>query len=82
MRGHLSAEQLKLYELIWKRTIACQMIHATIDTVSVDFGCGADNTFRSTGSTVVDPGYMAVYQEGEDDTKGDGNDTLLPPLKT
>jgi DNA topoisomerase-1 len=81
IKGHLSAEQLRLYELVWKRTIACQMIHATIDTVSVDFGCGADNTFRATGSTVVDPGYMAVYQEGEDDTKGSGDDTLLPPLK-
>jgi DNA topoisomerase-1 len=81
IKGHLSAEQLKLYELIWKRTIACQMIHATIDTVSVDFGCGVGNIFRATGSTVVDPGYMAVYQEGEDDAKGDGGDTLLPPLK-
>jgi DNA topoisomerase I len=81
IKTHLSAEQLKLYELVWKRTIACQMIHATIDTVSVDFGCGADNTFRATGSTVVDPGYMTVYQEGEDDAKGDGSDTLLPPLK-
>jgi DNA topoisomerase-1 len=81
MKGHLSAEQLKLYELIWKRTIACQMIHATIDTVSIDFGCGTGNTFRATGSTVVDPGYMAVYQEGEDDVKGEGSDTLLPPLK-
>jgi len=81
IKAHLSAEQLKLYELVWKRTIACQMIHATIDTVSVDFGCGADNTFRATGSTVVDPGYMTVYQEGEDDAKGDGSDTLLPPLK-
>jgi DNA topoisomerase-1 len=81
MKGHLSAEQLKLYELIWKRTIACQMVHATIDTVSVDFGCGAGNTFRATGSTLVDPGYMTVYQEGEDDAKGEGSDTLLPPLK-
>jgi len=81
IKGHLNAEQLKLYELIWKRTIACQMIHATIDTVSIDFDCGAGNTFRATGSTVVDPGYMAVYQEGEDDAKGEGGDTLLPPLK-
>jgi DNA topoisomerase-1 len=81
MKDHLSAEQLKLYELIWKRTIACQMVHATINSVSVDFGCGAGNTFRATGSTVVDPGYMAVYQEGEDDAKGEGSETLLPPLK-
>ncbi len=81
IRSHLGVEQLKLYELIWKRTIACQMIHATIDTVSVDFGCGAGNLFRATGSTVVDPGFMAVYREGEDDNKGDNDEALLPPLK-
>ena len=81
IRGHLSAEQLKLYELIWKRTVACQMIHATINTVSVDFGCGKDNLFRATGSTVVDPGFMTVYREGVDDSKDDGDERLLPPLE-
>jgi DNA topoisomerase-1 len=81
IRGRLSAEQLKLYELIWKRTIACQMIHATIDTVSVDFGCGKDNVFRATGSTVVDPGFMTVYKEGVDDGKDDAEERLLPPLE-
>jgi len=82
LRQYLSAEQLKLYTLIWKRTIACQMIHATINTVSVDFACGAGNRLRATGSTVVDPGFMAVYEEGEDDKKADGEDRLLPPLET
>jgi len=81
IRKYLSAEQLKLYELIWKRTVACQMIHATINTVSVDFGCGAGNRFRATGSVVVDPGFMAVYQEGEDDKKSGGEEKLLPPLE-
>ena len=47
IKQYLSAEQLKLYDLIWKRTIACQMIHATINTVSVDFGCGEGNIFRA-----------------------------------
>jgi DNA topoisomerase-1 len=78
---YLSAEQLKLYELIWKRTIACQMNHATINTVSVDFACGEDNRLRANGSVVVDPGFMAVYQEGEDDKKSDGEEKLLPPLE-
>ncbi len=78
---YLSAEQLKLYDLIWKRTIACQMNHATINTVSVDFGCGEGNRLRATGSVVVDPGFMAVYQEGEDDKKSDGEEKLLPPLE-
>ncbi|MDH3559506.1 MAG: type I DNA topoisomerase [Gammaproteobacteria bacterium] len=78
---YLSAEQLKLYELIWKRTIACQMIHATINTVSIDFGCGAGNQLRATGSTVVDPGFMAVYMEGVDDSKNGDDEKLLPPLE-
>jgi DNA topoisomerase-1 len=78
---YLSAEQLKLYNLIWKRTIACQMIHATINTVSVDFACGEDNRLRANGSVVVDPGFMAVYQEGEDDKKGDSEEKLLPPME-
>ena len=81
IKQYLSAEQLKLYELIWKRTISCQMIHATINTVSVDFTCGAGNLFRANGSTIVDPGFMAVYQEGEDDKKGSSDETMLPPLE-
>jgi DNA topoisomerase-1 len=81
IKKFLSAEQLRLYTLIWKRTIACQMIHATINTVSVDFGCGAGNRFRATGSTVVDPGFMTVYQEGIDDSKSEADERLLPPLE-
>jgi len=81
IKKYLSAEQLKLYDLIWKRTISSQMIHATINTVSVDFKCGEGNLFRATGSTVVDPGFMAVYQEGVDDKKGGGDESMLPPLE-
>jgi DNA topoisomerase-1 len=81
IKKYLSAEQLKLYDLVWKRTIACQMIHATINTVSVDFNCGAGNVFRANGSTVVDPGFMAVYQEDTDDSKSSGDEKLLPPLE-
>jgi DNA topoisomerase-1 len=81
MKGHLNAEQMKLYELIWKRTVACQMIHATINTVGVDFACGEGNVLRATGSTVVDPGFIAVYQEGKDDSEADSDEKLLPPLE-
>ena len=81
IKKYLSAEQLKLYGLIWKRTIACQMIHASINTVSIEFNCGDGNRFRSTGSTIVDPGFMAVYQESEDDKKTDNDDSMLPPLE-
>jgi DNA topoisomerase-1 len=82
IKSHLSADQYKLYNLIWKRTVACQMIHATIHTVGVDFAVGDGNILRSTGSTVVDPGFMAVYEEGVDDArKSSGEDSRLPPMQ-
>ncbi|MGN6705086.1 MAG: DNA topoisomerase I [Rhodanobacter sp.] len=62
----LTPDQLKLYELVWKRAVACQMKPATLNTVSVEFPCGADAGFRATGTTVVDPGFLAVYEEGRD----------------
>ena len=64
IKSHLGDDEYRLYSLIWKRTIACQMIHATLDTVSVDLACGTDNLFRATGSTIRDPGFMRVYTEG------------------
>jgi len=81
IQQRLSAEQFKLYELIWKRTVACQMIPATFDTVTVDLGCGAGNTFRASGSTLADAGFMAVYQEGVDEGgQEDEDNRSLPPL--
>ncbi len=81
IKRHLSPDQFKLYNLIWKRTVACQMIHATIHTVGVDFAVGNGNTMRSTGSTVVEPGFMAVYEEGLDDSRKSSNDeNRLPPM--
>ncbi len=82
VKKSLSADQFKLYELIWKRTIACQMIHATLDTVAADLACGDLGMFRATGSTVVDPGFMAVYREDVDEgQKQEDDNKLLPPLK-
>ncbi|MDX5334394.1 MAG: DNA topoisomerase I [Gammaproteobacteria bacterium] len=80
VKQYLSRDQLRLYELVWKRTVACQMIHATMDTVAIDLACGEGNLFRATGSTVVDPGFMAVYLEDRDDanTPDDNEDRLLP----
>ena len=78
---NLDKDQLKLYSLIWKRTVACQMVHATIDTVAADLGAGDGNVFRATGSTIAKPGFMQVYLEGTDDAKpGDGDEKMLPPL--
>ena len=82
IRGHLSKDQGRLYELIWKRTVACQMIHATINTVTVDLGCGEGNVFRANGSSIANPGFMNVYLEGVDDAgAGEGDEKMLPPLE-
>jgi len=82
LKPHLSADQFRLYELIWKRTVACQMIHATLNTVAVDLACGGpENLFRATGSVIAHPGFMTVYQEGRDDNAKEGEDKMLPPLE-
>ena len=83
IKDYLTPDQYKLYNLIWKRTIACQMIEATLNTVAIDLACGHNNNlFRANGSTVANPGFMKVYLEGEDDTKQqDGDEKLLPELK-
>lgn len=82
IKNHLSEEQFKLYELIWQRTIACQMNSATLDTVSVDLSAGKGHTFRANGSTIVDPGFIKVYQEGFDDRKKEDDDNkILPPME-
>ncbi len=72
LKSQLSEEQFQLYDLIWKRTVACQMIHATIDTVSVDMTAGISGIFRSSGSTIRVPGFMSVYLEGRDDKPDKG----------
>jgi len=83
LKAHLTSDQARLYELIWKRTLACQMAHALIDMVAVDLSAGEGNRFRATGSAVVSPGFMRVYLEGRDDAKGadDDQERMLPHLK-
>ncbi len=81
IKDKLNADQFALYQLIWKRTMACQMIHATLDTVSVELGCGEGNSFRASGSTIKFPGFMSVYMESSDDKKAEDNtEKLLPEL--
>ena len=81
LASKLDRDQLRLYELIWKRTLACQMSHALIDTVSVDLQCGnPDNLFRSSGSTVAFPGFLSVYEEGQDNARPEDDPKQLPPL--
>ena len=79
----LSPDQYKLYNLIWKRTLSCQMIPATIDTVGVDFACGTIGIFRANGSMIAIPGFLQIYEESSDEisNKKDPEDKMLPPLK-
>ncbi|HVN98726.1 MAG TPA: DNA topoisomerase, partial [Steroidobacteraceae bacterium] len=82
---YLDADQFKLYALIWKRAVACQMAHAVFDTVAVDMLAGPDgparHLLRANGSTLVKPGYIAVYQEGRDDAAEDDGDHMLPAMQ-
>jgi DNA topoisomerase I len=81
IKQFLSAEQFSLYEMIWKRTVACQMTPAKYDTTTVDIAVGrADSLFRANGQVLVFPGFMAVYLEDEDDSEAE-QDAKLPPLE-
>jgi len=80
VRSHLTIDQARLYEMIWKRTLACQMAPARFDTVSLDIRLGGDDTlFRASGQTLVFPGFIAVYQEDTDDSEEEESGKL-PPL--
>src|SRR5271170_1015908 len=85
IENRLEPDQFKLYSLIWKRTVACQMAPAVFDTVTVEMRAGEDgperNVLRANGSTLVKPGYISVYQEGLDDAVQDDSDHVLPAMK-
>ena len=85
IESKLESDQFRLYSLIWKRTVACQMAPAIFDTVAVDMLAGSDGpqrtVLRANGSTLVTPGYISVYQEGMDDVVQDDSDHVLPPMK-
>ena len=84
LKGVLEDDQFRLYSLIWKRTMACQMVPAVFDTVAIDFAAGPEadgHVFRANGSVLVEPGFIAVYQEGKDDAKDDEGDRLLPDIE-
>lgn len=87
LEKYLDRDQIRLYDLIWKRTIACQMAEAQLDQVAVDVEI-KDYLFRATGQTVVFDGFRKVYVEGqdkksEDDDEGDkdAKDKILPEVK-
>jgi DNA topoisomerase I len=80
--AHLDKDQLGLYELIWKRTVASQMESAVLDQVTVDIASG-DKTvqLRATGSVVKFNGFLTLYDEGKDEsTEDEEGNTILPDV--
>jgi DNA topoisomerase I len=84
---HLSKDQARLYELIWKRTLACQMAEAKLKALGVDItplrkGKDTEYTFRATGQAIEFPGFIRAYVEGFDnpDEEISHKEKLLPPL--
>jgi DNA topoisomerase-1 len=86
LRGRLDADALRLYELIWKRTIACQMADArgrqtALVVEGTDAG-GGMATFAASGKTIEFAGFLRAYVEGSDDPAAElaDRETLLPPV--
>jgi DNA topoisomerase-1 len=66
IKKHLTTDQYRLYKLIWDRFVASQMEAAELDTVNAEFACG-DYIFKASGYSVAFRGYMAVYEETEEE---------------
>jgi len=80
VKPFLSTDQFKLYDMIWKRTLACQMAPARFDTTGVDIQMGPGN-FRASGQVQVFAGFLAVYEEDVDDAEDEDN-AKLPLFET
>ncbi|MBI5399610.1 type I DNA topoisomerase [Candidatus Saganbacteria bacterium] len=79
IKDDLKPEEFKLYELIWKRFVACQMNPAVYDQTSVDISA-ADYIFRATGSIVKFDGFMKLYLESADEETNESAERILPAL--
>jgi DNA topoisomerase I len=81
--GYLDRDQRRLYELIWKRTLASQMASALLEQVTVDIADPSGRLrLRATGSVVLFDGFLALYQEDRDDTADEeGEDRRLPQMR-
>ena len=78
---YLPDDERRLYELVWKRAVASQMVPATMNTVTVELSCGSAHAFRASGTTIIDPGFLAVYEEGKDtEPSADDDDGRKLPL--
>jgi DNA topoisomerase-1 len=82
IKGYLTRDQFRLYELIWKRMVSSQMPPLQLDTTTVDIN--AENAksylFRATSSTVKFAGFTELYSEGRDDAEEEGEKAPLPRL--
>ena len=83
IKNNLTADQYKVYVLIWRRFIASQMNPAIYDTISCDIETNKNILLRATGSTIKFKGFLAVYEEKQDSASDakDDQDRILPPLK-
>ncbi|MDX1916906.1 MAG: type I DNA topoisomerase [Rickettsiaceae bacterium] len=78
----LSADEMKLYDLIWKRTIASQMSNVELETVTVDVASDDNaHVFRASGSIIVFEGFYKLYKEGSDEDEEKDENRILPPLE-
>jgi len=84
VRKCLDFDQFRLYELIWKRTIASQMADAQLDQTAADLSATTDHlTMRANGSVIIFDGFMKIYREDRDDQEdksADPQNRILPPL--
>jgi DNA topoisomerase-1 len=79
LKKYLTPDQFKLYDLIWKRTVACQMAEALLDQTSVEISAGGGFKFRASGTVIRFAGFMKLYIEGVDD-ESEEKEGVLPPL--
>lgn len=78
-----STDEKRLYELIWKRTVASQMSPARIEKTTVDITVeGSQHKFTATGEVVLFDGFMKLYSESVEDEAEEGQENLLPEMKT
>ncbi len=85
IKGYLSKDQYRLYDLIWRRFVASQMKPALYDTLSVEISAGSKDEqpylFRASGSTLRFPGFLVVYEETRSEDEEEEKAQQIPPLK-
>jgi DNA topoisomerase-1 len=80
LKSKLNEDQFRLYELIWRRSMASQMVPALIDTVAVEFDCDSDAAFRANGSVIAFPGFLRAYEVAAPRGKEE-KESRLPEMK-